>query len=819
MIYNINTIDDIDHTKKNMFMAHTVHARPVKPEHIGKTLEELIVLYKNDEYDDEKELYEDQEKIHNAIKNVDLRKISEDPRVIKGYSNDDDNGPVNKYLLEHETRIDRWGYDIPHDLCEMYVIEYLDFDCIVTVIFMEFKQIELLTEDIIMDERNEYITIRNCSQWHTTSMDHLNTACFTQYTKFFLNKLQKQLEQPREYLALTKLSFQDTMKTKLFNYQLDNINWMIDYEQNPIRDRYIMDDDLLFFPDGRVWSYWNNRFITEEDPIVTVRGGIIMDETGIGKTLQALCLARTTPDLKTLIVVPDHLLEHWQSENKKHFEKEVSYLSIIKRSSYKCYRKKYDRIIFDEIHELYVEKDPEDDEMDSELFRKAIFDNCKYKWGLTATPFVVEHGLFHIMRFLTCQGIKKESYLDKDYDPRDFDKEYNVMYSHFQYIYERIFRRNMLENIKDELVIPECITNNVFIDFNQIERLTYDSEVASNHTESKNSNIDALRQFCCDMALSFSENNINITFDQFKNNIILLFENKVNNETVILNTIKKQYENTILKNTASDYYLNLFNKQKKIVDIKLNALKKIKNGFLNIFKCAVCMCDVDTTQPFTMITACNHVFCKECIDEWIAFSHTNCPTCMRKFKKTELCTISTDSNNDEKEKEKYAQFSSKIKELLTKLDLIDGKVIIYTQFDNFVKKIMTIFNSQNKKSMIFTNSGDVELFKTNDCKVIFLSSIHNASGIDLSFASETIILEPIKSQNNKFVKDIENQIIGRTRRIGQKNKTNVTRLIIKDTIEEQIYNECNIFKIIEEEQNNEMDIEEQPDIEVVEMNE
>ena len=76
---------------------------------------------------------------------------------------------------------------------------------------------------------------------------------------------------------------------------------------------------------------------------------------------------------------------------------------------------------------------------------------------------------------------------------------------------------------------------------------------------------------------------------------------------------------------------------------------------------------------------------------------------------------------------------------------------------------------------------------------MFLSSIRNSSGIDLSYVYNVIILEPIKAENYKFVNDIENQIIGRTRRINQKNLIKVTRFIIGDTIEQEIYNKCNVL--------------------------
>ena len=79
---------------------------------------------------------------------------------------------------------------------------------------------------------------------------------------------------------------------------------------------------------------------------------------------------------------------------------------------------------------------------------------------------------------------------------------------------------------------------------------------------------------------------------------------------------------------------------------------------------------------------------------------------------------------------------------------------------------------------ILTNSAQKEL------QVLILSSKDEACGLDLSFVSDIIIFEPILGN---YVKDIENQIVGRIYRINQISECNVHRLIINNTIEEQIY--------------------------------
>jgi SNF2 family DNA or RNA helicase len=69
-----------------------------------------------------------------------------------------------------------------------------------------------------------------------------------------------------------------------------------------------------------------------------------------------------------------------------------------------------------------------------------------------------------------------------------------------------------------------------------------------------------------------------------------------------------------------------------------------------------------------------------------------------------------------------------------------------------------------------------------------LSSESAAAGTNLTSASKVILLEPV-SGTYEFRKNTEGQAIGRAHRTGQTKQVTVVRFIIKDTIEEEIYNE------------------------------
>ena len=112
-----------------------------------------------------------------------------------------------------------------------------------------------------------------------------------------------------------------------------------------------------------------------------------------------------------------------------------------------------------------------------------------------------------------------------------------------------------------------------------------------------------------------------------------------------------------------------------------------------------------------------------------------------------------------------------------------------TQFDNLIDKIMFTLTKEKIPTIKFDFSEKIKVFKNDpNIRALVLSSVNKASGIDLSFVSNIIILEPIIG-SNLFLRDIEKQIIGRIYRIGQQNNINVYRFIIKNTIEEIIFNE------------------------------
>jgi SNF2 family DNA or RNA helicase len=560
---------------------------------------------------------------------------------------------------------------------------------------------------------------------------------------------------------------------------------MEEFEKNPVCE-YISADKLFFFPDGRIYNYSSNSFITmEQRELVKFRGGIILDNVGIGKTFQLLCLAVSNTSLNTIILVPDHLETHWNAQWKKHFNiKLPDFIKIVKFSIFKdCRLEKYDRIIVDEIHELY--SNPEYKNILEICFKTG----CKYKWGISATPFPVPNSIYNLIKFLT----------EKDFHYPNLDR-----YSYFYSTYYKIFRKNTLENIVKEINLPKSNEHNLLLDFNDQERILYDAE----SNAKKDCDEYFLRKCCCDIMINFKNKELILNLTDFNKLVIDDYKNKFETENNKLNKFLECYNNCcelldkidkneeieeikeIMKKTSKieiinniQHYKHEIKKQEEIVKNRKLAYDYLNSKINDTNKsCPICMGDITDGDTYN-VPDCGHVSCSECMEYWL-ISNTSCTVCKKNINRDKMYTIT----NLDQVKLKYSTKIDKLLEIV--LSKPDKKFIIYTQFDNLIAKLYQLLNFENIGCIEYKSPEQIDEFKNElNKRVLILSSVKNASGIDLSFVSNIIIFEPIIG-DTLFLRDIEKQIIGRIYRINQTENINVYRFIIKNTIEEQIFNKA-----------------------------
>jgi len=124
------------------------------------------------------------------------------------------------------------------------------------------------------------------------------------------------------------------------------------------------------------------------------------------------------------------------------------------------------------------------------------------------------------------------------------------------------------------------------------------------------------------------------------------------------------------------------------------------------------------------------------------------------------------------------------------------RIIIFSQWDKMLHMIGNTLDENGLKAVyvrgnVHQRTKAIQSFKTSkdNIKIIMLSLEHAASGTNLTEATHVFIIDPV-SGSPDYVQSIEAQAIGRAHRRGQDHPITVVRLIIKDSIEHDIYMKC-----------------------------
>lgn len=638
------------------------------------------------------------------------------------------------------------------DNINMCLTEYTIEDYNISILFAEVLNSELITPNLIFDPEKR--TLETLFDRHI-KID--NDLLSEEFFNCELEVLIKNISSHSIY-NLRPIEAEENLNTKLFNYQKDNINWMLDLEKN-LLSAPLSENKKYYFPDGRIFNYNQRKFENElEVPMIQIKGGILMDDVGIGKTLQMITLCMSTPDIKTLIIVPDHLQEHWKNQIFIHCKIPMDWVMVCSFSDFTNHLTA-DRIIIDEIHELYK---------NNNLLNEMIRYNCLYKWGITATPFTITNGMFNLLKYLTCQEWSYPSM---------------VRMKNYKHIFSQIFRKKTLKNIADEVKLPDLNIMDELIEFNKRDKIVYDAELIAK----ENCDELTLRRICCDVIMKDTESitGIEMSLDEYKNIVFKDFQtiyetefNKLQNYKQSFENCKEKYEKYKTEENLHNvrHFQSLVEAQEVTTANRLNAFNFLKRQMEELEYCPICYEDIKDGEY--AILQCKHIFCTLCIDEYLKRKH-ECPMCKQNFDKATTHVITNNKTN-------ISKYSSKIQRLLEVCKNTNEKIIVFTQYPELIEKITNIFRHERISAIKFTSVEDIERYK-HEAQVLILSSNTNASGLDLSFIKNIIILEPLIGSYS-FMRDIEKQIIGRIHRINQKENANVMRLVIKDSIEEKIYN-------------------------------
>lgn len=451
----------------------------------------------------------------------------------------------------------------------------------------------------------------------------------------------------------------------------------------------------------------------------------------------------------------------------------------------------FHRLIIDEGHEIFGEL------MVSNVINKYIANwilniSSNFNWYISGTPFPNLLSIKNCAKFLDIKLFDKKRNLDYSYN--DESLQSNKLLSSFinkKYIFNNILNkiciRHKYNDIKDQIKLYGFEENIIWLTLTNLERQLYDSKkckVSSTY----------LQQLCCHPLIIESSKKI---FGEVEVDLLLMQDKLIDFHKNNYEKYKIKLEN--LDNTKPEFYI-----LKKKYELQINESNflfnifenmKLKSNIIENESCVICMDELINPT----ITICGHIYCFDCIKQCV-INKKFCPLCKKELLLKDIMIINKNNDNNNENNEYINKYGSKLGKLISLIINLKNndntRIIIFSQWDDMLSligKTLTDNNIINNfvKGNVWSRNNSINKFKNSkEDSVIMLSLKNAASGTNLIEATHIIFVEPINAPLEE-IKSIESQAIARACRIGQKQKVKIIRLLLKDTIEEEIYSKYN----------------------------
>lgn len=479
----------------------------------------------------------------------------------------------------------------------------------------------------------------------------------------------------------------------------------------------------------------------------------------------------------------------------------------------------WNRVILDEVHE--IQNMPKANALKEKISNFSSI----YKWNISGTPFANNVTSFiNLMSYNTDYG---KAYYNFDICKNEcINLKVLVEFGLDSDIINKckfLFRRNTKQSIKDEYDGSIIRQNVHLLDFTLQERSIYDSYI-----QDSNRHLNFLIKLCCHPELNHDTKEMirNCkTFDEIQKCMLdynkRLLEDESNKITTLeieidyyqkqLNEIQQdpqdpqQLDSIKCKLQISRRQYTVHKKNHDDISRTYNYLKnsieKLKDSSSECV-CPICLDDIDVNN--IVITKCGHKFCWDCLYETHKIRKDTiikCPTCNLCMKNDEVYLLKDDKTNYDEisdlEKIIKRVKSTKIGNIIYYLKNSikpKDKVILFSQWDEMLHKVGDLLKDTGI-NIVYCNGSVYQrkraitnFTKNDDVNIILLSSRNAASGINLTVSNKIIFLEPIYGTKD-YRTSIESQAVGRADRIGQKRPIEIHRFLIKQTVEEDIYDD------------------------------
>ena len=538
----------------------------------------------------------------------------------------------------------------------------------------------------------------------------------------------------------------ETITRRLKSFQLEGLDWMMKQEK----------------------SRW--------------RGGLLGDEMGMGKTIQAVSLIMSDYPAKepTLVVVPPVALMQWQNEIKEYTNGKLKVLvyhntnpqvkkmsmkdlksydvimisysglesihrkeskgwkrddGLVKENS-KIHAIKYHRLILDEAHNIKSR---------TTGVAKACFAlKADYKWCLSGTPVQNRIGeFFSLLRFLqikpfACYFCKSCSCAELHW--AQDEKKMCSTCSHSGFSHVSIFNQELLNPItqgEDPELRREGLSKlRLITDRIMLRRMKRDNTASM---ELPPKEVIIHNEFFGDIERDFSS-------------------------SIMSNTTRK-FDTYVSRGVMLNNYANIFGlimQMRQVANHPDLILKKHAEGGQNVLVCSIC----DETAEEPIRSRCHHEFCRKCAKDFVrSFDDGVTPTCPRCHIPLAIDFDQPDIEQDEDHVKKNSIInrikmedwtsSTKIEMLVYDLYKLRSKKqthksIVFSQFTSMLQLVEWRLRRAGFNTVMLDGSmspaqrqKSIEYFMTNTDVEVFLVSL-KAGGValNLTAASRVFIIDP-----------------------------------------------------------------------------
>ncbi|PNH26443.1 hypothetical protein BJF96_g10255 [Verticillium dahliae] len=576
--------------------------------------------------------------------------------------------------------------------------------------------------------------------------------------------------------------------SKLLPYQLQGLHWMLAQEDPQLPKKDSSDSVQL-------WRWHQNKrgmvnmatkfSVAGEAKLLS--GGILADDMGLGKTLQVISLILSgTGSGPTLIVAPVSVMSNWQQQFDAHVRKdkapkihihhgsaaseELSGYDIVITSYGKLAKERLEttdsargplmsvdwrRVVLDEGHIIRNAK--------TQAARAACQLKAASRWVLTGTPIVNNlQDLQSMLSFLHMTGGVEQ--------PTIFN---TVITRPLTWGHKRA--EALLQNIMHDLCLRRR-KDMAFVDLKlppkteYVHRITFRSDESEKYKVLLQEAQGVLQEYQSQARTG------RVPFQSVLEKLLRL------RQTCNHWTLCRARIDDLLKVLEGQDVVVLNDKNKAVLQQALRLFIETQED------CPICF---DTlSEP--VITHCKHVYCRRCITKVIELQR-KCPMCRQPLGVDSLLEPAPEEGQDDDANAFDGETQSSKTEALLKIVQAtckdpQSKVVIFSQWTSFLNIIQTQIEEAGLKWTRIDGSMKPDkrdaaiaaLYDDADTKVMLASLAVCSVGLNL-VAADTVILA-----DSWWAPAIEDQAVDRVHRLGQKRPTTVWRLVMENTIEEQV---------------------------------